>query len=395
MKTTKITDNLFWVGAVDWDLRDFHGYQTEKGSTYNAYLLKDDKTVLLDTVKSGLEDDLIRNIKEVSDLDKIDYIVCNHAEMDHTGSLPKIMELVKPEKLITNAKGKDTLIEHFGDLGWPIEVIKEGDTIETGSRTIRFLGTPMLHWPESMASYIEEDQALVSNDIFGQHWATSERFDDEVDYGELMWQSAKYFANIFLPTAGAARKMLSKLEDQKIDPKLILVDHGLIWREHVSEIIEKYKFWGEQRFFPKAVVVYDTMWGSTSKIARAIGRGLSAEGVSVKLFDLRFNHRSDIITEMLDARAVVLGSSVLNKQILPKMADMLSYMKSLNPGNKIGAAFGSYGWQDAGVKKLNAAMEELKFDIVEDGISFKYVPSEENLSECEKFGERIRKAVLS
>jgi len=395
MKTSRITDNLYWVGAVDWDLRDFHGYETERGSTYNAYLLKDDKTVLFDTVKSDMMGDLLWNIKEVTELDKIDYLVVNHAEMDHSGSLPKVMELVKPEKLITNAKGKETLFEHFGDLGWPIEIIKEGDTIETGSRTIRFIGTPMLHWPESMASFIEEDSILISNDIFGQHWATSERFDDEVDFGELMWQSAKYFANIFLPTAGAARKFLSKLEDQKIEPKMILVDHGLIWRKHIGDIIEKYKFWGEQKYLPKAVLVYDTMWGSTSKIARAIGRGLSGDGVSVKLFDLRFNHRSDVITEMLDARAVLLGSSVLNKQILPKMADMISYMRSLKPGNKIGAAFGSYGWQDSGVKQLNTALEELKIDTIEDGLSFKYVPFEDDLKECEKLGERIKKAILA
>jgi len=394
MKPLEIKSGIYWVGIVDWDLRDFHGYATERGSTYNAYLIRDKKTCLFDTVKSEHTDEFLRNLSEVTDLRSIDYIVVNHAEMDHSGALPTVIEKIQPEKIFGTAKAMEALRAHFGDQGWPFEIVKEGDTIELGTKTIEFIGTPMLHWPESMASFVREDNVLISNDIFGQHWATSERFDDQVDQGELLWQSAKYFANIFLPTAGATRKLVSKLETKGIQPDMLLVDHGLIWRSNVKAIMDKYSFWGGQGYKPKAVIVYDTMWSSTARMARAIGRGLWQEDVSVKLLDLRFNHRSDVITEMLEARAVLLGSPVLNKNILPKMADMLSYMKSLKPGNKLGAAFGSYGWQDSSVKQLNEAMTELKFEVIHDGVSCQYVPAEDDISRCEELGAHVCNAIL-
>ncbi|NIP44834.1 MAG: FprA family A-type flavoprotein [candidate division Zixibacteria bacterium] len=393
MKPLEIKNNIYWVGAVDWDLRDFHGYSTEKGSTYNAYLVVDKKTVLFDTVKVELQKDLLANIQQITDPSRIDYIVVNHAEMDHSGSLPHILNIVKPEKIFCTAKCKDALIRHFHDESWQFEVIKEGDSIELGEKTIQFFDSKMMHWPESMVSYIPEDNLLISNDIFGQHWATSERFDDEVDQGELYWQSAKYYANIFMPFATPAQKFLKKLKENDLKIDMIAVDHGLIWRKDVDKIIGLYDKWSSGRFDKKAIVIYDTMWGSTKKMARAIGKGIASQDISVQVLDLRFNHRSDVITEALDSRAIILGSPVMNNNILPGMGGFLTYMKGLRPKNKIGGAFGSYGWSDKATKILKEYMDDLKFDIIGDGLSTQYVPTDDVLNQCYEYGVEIGKAV--
>jgi flavorubredoxin len=395
MKPIEIKDKIHWVGAVDWDLRDFHGYSTEKGSTYNAYLVMDEKKVLFDTVKFSKLEDLIANLNAVTDPSTIDYIVVNHAEMDHTGSLPEIIGLVNPEKIFCTAKCKEALVEHFHDDTWPFEIVKEGDTVGLGEKTIQFFDSKMLHWPESMVSYIAKDKLLISNDIFGQHWATSERFDDEVDQGELHWQAAKYYANIFMPFATPAQKFLKKLKGNNLEIDMLACDHGLIWRKKVDEIIELYDRWSRQESLKKAIVVYATMWGSTKMMAEAIGKGIASQDVSVGLFDLKLNHRSDVMTEALDAKAIVLGSPVMNNNILPAMGDLLTYLKGLRPGSKLGAAFGSYGWADKGVKTLIEAMSELKFEIIGEGISSKYVPAEEVLENCRAYGEQIGKAVAA
>ena len=396
MKPTAIKKDFWWVGAIDWDLRDFHGYETEKGSTYNAYLVKgNNKVALFDTVKAEHTDTLISNIKQIIEPDRIDYIISNHSEMDHTGALPEILKIVKPEKLLCSRKGAETLQLHFHRDDWPLEIVDKETVLDLGGKTVQFVASPMLHWPESMVSYIPEDAVLISNDIFGQHYASSERFDDEVDQGELHRQAAKYYANIFLPVSSGMGKFLDKLENQKLKLDFLAVDHGLIWRKDIDGIIEKYRFWSSQKTVPKAVIVYDTMWGSTAKMARAIADGLIGNGVSIMVFDLHHNHRSDIITEALDARAIILGSSVLNKNILPKMADFVTYMKGLSPANKIGAAFASYGWNDVATKQLNEIMEGLKFEIVDSGVAAKYVPSEDDLNKCRELGKNIRKAILA
>lgn len=395
MKPIEIKKDIWWVGAIDWDLRDFHGYETEKGSTYNAYLVKgNNKIALFDTVKVEHTETLISNIKQIIDPVKIDYIISNHSEMDHTGALPGILDVVKPEKLFCSRKGEETLKLHFHRDDWPLETVDKETVLDLGGKTVHFISSPMLHWPESMVSYIPEDAVLISNDIFGQHFATSERFDDEVDRGELYWQSAKYYANIFLPVSAGMSRFVDKLENQKLKLDILAVDHGLIWRKDIDGILKKYRFWSSHETIPKAIIVYDTMWGSTAKMAKAVADGITGGGISVKVFDLHHNHRSDIITEALDARAIILGSSVLNKNILPKMADFVTYMKGLSPGNKIGAAFASYGWNDVATKQLNEVMEELKFEIVDPGVGAKYVPSDDDLKKCRELGEKIRQAVL-
>jgi flavorubredoxin len=393
MQPVEIKENIYWVGAVDWDIRDFHGYSTDKGTTYNAFLVIDEKKALFDTVKKNFKSQLVNNISKIVDPSRIDYIIVNHVEMDHSGSLPEILEIVKPEKIICSPSSKKALLAHFHRDDWPYEVVDTGETISLGKKTIQFIETKMLHWPDSMFSYLQEDKLLISSDAFGQHWATSERFDDEVDPSELFQHAAKYYANILLPLSPLVTKLLSQIEKMGLEVDLIAPDHGLIWRNHPGRIIEAYATWSQQKPKKKALVIYDTMWYSTDAMARAIAEGLVLEGVKVKMFDLRVNHRSDIMTEVLDARAIILGSPTLNNGVLPKMADMLTYMKGLRPRNKIGAAFGSYGWSGEAVKLLNQAMEEMKFRVIDPGIRVNYVPSHDDLKQCEALGRKIGKAI--
>jgi len=393
MQATEIAKNMYWVGVVDWGIRDFHGYSTPDGSTYNAYLLVDEKTVLFDTAKKGFSGELLDHIRQIVEPEKIDYIVVNHVEMDHTGCLPEIIDIVKPEKIICSANGKKALLAHFHRDDWPYEVVGTGQTLNTGTKTIKFIETRMLHWPDSMFSYIEEDRLLISQDAFGQHWATSERFDDEVDSSELMYQSGRYYANILLPYSTLIQKLLSDVKQLGLEVDIIAPDHGLIWRSEPAKIIESYDQWSRQVSRNKALVVYDTMWRSTEMMAKSVADGLQREGVSVKLMDLEGSHRSDIMTELLDAKAVVFGSSTLNNGMLPRMADLLAYMKGLRPSGKIGAAFGSYGWGGEAVKLINGILEEMKFEIADPGVRVNYVPTLDDLEKCVELGSKIGRLV--
>ncbi|MBU1716374.1 MAG: flavodoxin domain-containing protein, partial [Proteobacteria bacterium] len=331
MTNNEIKKNIHWVGAVDWNIRDFHGYSVYKGTTYNAFLIMDEKIALVDTVKKTSYSDLLHHIHQLTDPEKIDYLIVNHVEMDHSGCIPEIIELIKPEKVFCSAMGKKTLLSHFHREDWPLEVVKSGQTISLGKKTVHFLETPMLHWPDSMFSYIPEDRLLISSDAFGQHWATSERFDDQVDNAELMAHATKYFANILLLFSPLIQKLLAKVQELNLDIDMIAPDHGLIWRKSPGQIIEAYDKWSRQEASAKAVIIYDSMWHSTTKMAKAILNGLVKEGISTKLMNLKVNHRSDIMTEVLGAKAVIFGSPTLNNGILPSLADIMTYMKGLKP----------------------------------------------------------------
>ena len=394
MKAFEIKNNMFWVGAIDWNVRDFHGYSTYKGTTYNSYLVKDEKIALFDTVKKSHMNELIHHIKQLMDPTEIDYLIVNHVEMDHSGSLPEIVELIKPEKIFCSKMGLKAINEHFHPKGWPLEAVENGQTISLGSKTVQFLETRMLHWPDSMFSYLQEDKVLISSDAFGQHFASSERFDDEVDFSELMEQTSKYYANILTLYSPLIRKLLAKVREMGLEIDLIAPDHGLIWRTHINDVIHAYDDWSQNKGKRKALVIYDTMWKSTEMMAKAITTGIDTTGVSVKLINLAVNHRSDVMTDVLNAKAVVLGCATLNNGMLPRMAGFLMYMRGLKPTNKIGAAFGSFGWSGEAVKLMNTAMEEMKFDILETGIKIKYVPNHTDLQECVEMGKRIGQAVI-
>ena len=393
MKPVEIAKNIHWVGALDWNVRDFHGYTTTKGTTYNAYLVRDEKIALFDTVKEPFKDDLVQNIRQVLGSPKIDYIIVNHVEPDHSSSLPALMDVVKPEKIFCTSMGKNTLLEHYHREDWPYEVVKHGQTIRLGQRTVKFIETRMLHWPDAMFSYLEEDRLLLSSDAFGQHWCTSERFDDEVDPSELMKHASKYYANILLLYSPLVKKLFEAVGKMGLEIKTIAPDHGLIWRSHPAKILQAYDTWSDQKPKQKALIIYDTMWHSTEKMAHAVGGGLAEEKVSVQLLDLKTNHRSDIMTEVLDAGALIFGSATLNNGMLPRMADMLHYLRGLRPQNKIGAAFGSYGWSGEAVSLMNQAMEEMKIRVVDPGMKIKHFPTDKDLGTCEELGRKIGKAL--
>ena len=394
MQPFEIKDNIFWVGAIDWNIRDFHGYSTYKGTTYNSYLVKDEKIALFDTVKKNHINELVDNIKQLMDPTEIDYLIVNHVEMDHSGALPEMVELIKPEKIFCSKMGLKAIQEHFHPVGWPLEAVENGQTISLGSRTVHFLETRMLHWPDSMFSYLQEDKILISSDAFGQHYASSERFDDEVDFSDLMEQTAKYYANILTLYSPLIKKLLAKVQEMGLEIDMIAPDHGLIWRSHIKDVLNAYSDWSQNKGQKKALVIYDTMWESTQKMAKAISSGINMSGVSVKLINLAVSHRSDVMTDVLNAKAVVLGCATLNNGLLPRMAGFLMSMRGLKPTKKIGAAFGSFGWSGEAVKLMNAAMEEMKFDIIETGLRVKYVPDHTNLQECVEMGKRIGQAVI-
>ncbi len=387
-EAVKVTERVYWVGAIDWNVRDFHGYSTDRGTTYNAYLVLADRVTLVDTVKAPFREELVARISSVIDPGKIDYIVSNHSEMDHSGCLPEMIELIGPQKVFASTMGVKALAEHFGD-GLDVTEVKDGDRIDLGDMTITVFETRMLHWPDSMVSYLAEERLLFSQDGFGMHLASSERFDDELPLPLLEREAKKYYANILLPFSRQVLKVLDRLEEAKLGFDLIAPDHGPVWRENRGTILELYRRWAEQKRGNEAVVVYDTMWGSTGKMARAIADGLASGGASVKVMKLRASDRSDIATEVLEAGALVVGSPTINNNIFPTVADLLVYLKGLKPVGLIGAAFGSYGWSGESVGQIEELLEGMKVEIAGEAQRIKYVPDGEALEACRKLGVAI------
>ena len=389
----KVTDNVYWVGAIDWTIRDFHGYTTPRGSTYNAYLVMADDITLIDTVKAPFKDEMLSRIKSVVDPSKIKYIISNHSEMDHSGSLPDVIDFIKPEKVFASAVGVKTLKELFHDQHEIIPV-KDGETLSLGNMELTFMETRMIHWPDSMFTYLAADELLFSQDAFGMHLASFERFADEIPAATLEYEGATYYANIVLPYSPIVLKALDKVAASGLKIKIIAPDHGPVWRRDIGRIIELYKQWALQKPTAKAVVVYGTMWHSTEKMAQAISESLAQAGVRVKLFSMNETHRSEVVYEVLDAGALIVGSPTLNNNILPQMADVMTYLKGLKPANLIGAAFGSYGWSGESVKHLESILKEMKVEIAAESISVKHVPDSDVLEKCREMGKTIAAELL-
>lgn len=387
-KAVRVTDRVYWVGAVDWNVRDFHGYLASRGTTYNAYLIIADRVTLVDTVKAPFRDEMLSRISSVIDPARIDYVVSNHAEMDHSGCLPYVADVLRPEKIFASPMGAKALDSHF-HLGGSIVEVGDGASAELGGVTAVFYETRMLHWPDSMFTYLPGDKLLFSQDAFGMHLATSERFDDEIDRPLMEREGAKYYANILLPLSHLVLKLLEKVGGLKIEIGIIAPDHGPVWRGDAGFILGLYEKWAGRKTLNKAVVFYDTMWGSTDMMARAVADGLSAGGSSVKLMKLRSAHRSDIATELLDAGALVVGSPTLNNNVFPTVADALVYIKGLKPKGLIGAAFGSYGWSGEAVKQVEDALRGMKAEIAAERVNSKYVPGIEELGRCRDLGGAI------
>ena len=392
MQPVQIADGVYNVGVRDWNISDFHGYSTPYGTTYNAYLIVDDTIALIDTVKKPFYEDLIANISAVVDPKKIDCLISNHTEMDHSGSIASVMHRIGMEKPVYCSKmGKKNLSLHFRQ-GLNLQSVENGGEIGLGKRTLQFMETRMLHWPDSMFSYLKEDKILFSSDGFGQHYAGHENFDDQVGDG-ILAHAKKYFANILMLYSAKTLKLLDTVKKAGLDISMICPDHGIIWRGDPGKIISAYERWSRQESGKKALVIYDTMWQSTEKMANAVVEGLAGESIDVRPMHLRKWHRSDIMTEVLDARAVIVGSPTLNNQLFPTVVDFLTYMKGLKPKNKIGAAFGSYGWSGESVRLINRELEEMKFDLVDPGLRIQYVPDPEGLAACSELGRRIGRAI--
>lgn len=387
-QAAKVTDHVYWVGAIDWGIRDFHGYQTSRGTTYNAYLVLADKVTLIDTVKAPFLDEMLSRIGTIIAPDKIDYIISNHSEMDHSGSLPRAISAIKPEKVFASAMGVKALSDHF-HLNQEIIAVNEKEPLNLGSLNLSFVETRMVHWPDSMFTYLSEEGVLFSQDGFGMHLATSERFADEIDDAIMIQEATKYFANILTPLSSIIAKLLKKVGGLGLDIKVIAPDHGPIWRKDAGTMVERYGKWCAQEPTRKAVVAFDTMWQSTAGMARAIGEGLTAGGASARIMPLKSCHRSDVATEILDAGALIVGSPTMNNNIFPTVADLMTYLKGLKPQNLIGAVFGSYGWSGEAAKQLADIFTQMKVDLVAEPLRAKYVPDSEALSQCHSLGMQI------
>jgi flavorubredoxin len=390
-KAEKISANVWWVGASDWNVRNFHGYLTGRGSTYNAYLIIDEKVTLVDTVKGPFADEMLARIASVIDPEKIDYIVSNHSEPDHSGALPEVIAKVKPEKVFASGFGAKTLEAYYGITA---EAVPNGSSIPLGKGNLTFVETRMLHWPDSMVSFYDRDKVLFSQDAFGMHLAASPMWADECDISVLDYEARKYFANILNLQADRVIGLLDALPGLNLDIKIIAPDHGPLWRQDLDWILNLYRDAAEQKYRKRALVAFSTMWHSTEKLAFALAEGIRAAGVEVQLCDLEANDRSAVMTEVGRSGLIAFGAPTMNNQMFPKMADVLNYVKGLRPKNKIGFAFGSYGWSGEGAKQISAELEAMGAEQLEPLFQVKYMPSAEDLCKMTEIGKKLGAALI-
>lgn len=394
MSVIKILPDVYSVGAVDWNVRTFHGhtYATKRGTTYNAYLIIDEKITLVDTVYGPFSQELIENIRQVIPIDKIGYIIANHVETDHSGALPEIMKLAPQAKIFGTERCRDGLYRHYYK-NWDFQVVKSGDKLKLGKKNLEFLEAAMIHWPDSMFTYCPEEELLMPNDAFAQHLATKERFADEVDQCVLWDEAEKYYANILWPLSPIILKKIEEMRKLNIPLKIIAPSHGVIWRRDPLQIINKYVGWAKNEALPKVVLVYESMWGATEKMARKIVEGIEQEGLSVKLFEITGSERTEVIKEMLDARGFIFGSSTHDNGMLTTMAGFLDFVKGLKPRNRIAAAFGSYGWAGGAVKQIEDIAKEAGLELVASGLQVKYMPDKDDLDKCFELGRNFAVAI--
>lgn len=392
MKFNHVTlaENIYSVSAIDWAQRDFHGYDTPRGVTYNSYLIKDEKVALIDAVKYPFAEEHISRLKELVSLDKIDYVIVNHVEPDHSSSLPMLMELLPQAKVVCTIQGKAEIVKYY-QKEYDFMIVKEGDSISLGNRTLKFVPLPMLHWPDSMATYLEEDEILFSNDAFGQHICSSKLFDDENDLPVIIDEARKYYANILMPVTKVAQRALPKVESLSI--KMIAPSHGLVWRSHIPEIIKAYEKWSVLESEAKVVIVYDSMWGATEKMARKILEGIASTGVKAVLMRANVTPGSDIAKEILEARGVIIGSPTQHNGILATIGNILYYLRGLQPKGKIAAAFGAYGWAGGANPMIEEALTAAGMEI-HPGITVKWSADQQEMGACFTFGKQFGELIL-
>ena len=393
---TGLKPGVYWVGVVDWELKTFHGHElsTHRGSSYNAYLIRDEKTVLVDTVWGPFRERLIENIREIVDPREIDIVVANHAETDHSGGLPEVMRYAPNATVVVSKRGAESIEGHYHQ-PWNFQVVGTGDTIDIGQNKLAFVEAPMLHWPDSMFTYLTGHNILMPNDAFGQHYATAFRFNDQVDRAELYEEALKYYANILTPFSDRVGKKIDEVLGLGLPVDMIAPSHGVIWRDDPLQIVRQYQQWASQEPEPRAVVLYDTMWHGTQRMAEAIGQGLADAGVDHKIINVAIADRNDALVEVFRSRTIAVGSPTVSNDVLATLTPILHDIKGLKFKNKLGAAFGCYGWSGEAVKRIEAHFEACKIPVIREGIRCKWQPRAEDLEACRAFGRELGTATLS
>lgn len=389
----KIKNNVYWIGKKDWELRKFHGneYSAHRGSTYNSYLIKEEQIVLIDTVWMPFSKEFVKNLSKEIDLDKIDYVIANHAEIDHSGALPELMEHIPKTPIYCTANGVKSLKGHYHK-DWNFRVVKTGDTLDLGNdKQLVFVEMKMLHWPDSMACYMTKDNILFSNDAFGQHYATEYMYNDLVNQNELFTECIKYYANILTPFSSLVDKKIKEVLSLNLPIDIIATSHGVIWRDNPTQIVEKYLSWANAYQENQITILYDTMWDGTKRMAEAISKGIveTDKNVNVKLYKVANSDKNDIITEIFKSKTILVGSPTIGGGILSSIAEIIEMIKGLRFQNKKAASFGCYGWSGESVKILKELLEKSGFSVINDGIRALWNPDEESIEKCVEFGREI------
>jgi anaerobic nitric oxide reductase flavorubredoxin len=387
-----VKNNVHWVGKIDWELRKFHGdeYSTHRGSTYNAYLIKEEKVALVETVWSPFAKEFVANLAGEIDLKKIDYVIANHAESDHSGALPELMQHIPDTPIYCTKNGIKSLKGHYHQ-DWNFNVVKTGDRLSLGKKELIFIEAPMLHWPDTMFCYLTQDNILFSNDAFGQHYATEYMFNDLVDQSELFEECLKYYANILTPFSPMVIKKIKEVLSFNLPLDIICTSHGVIWRDKPEQIVEKYLEWANDYQENQITIIYDTMWNGTRVMAEKIAGGIkdADNEVNVKLFNLAKSDKNDVITEVFKSKAILVGSPTINRGILVSVAGTLEEIKGLKFKNKKAAAFGCYGWSGESIKIISGILEESGFDVIDEGLKVMWNPDDESITKCTGFGKQI------
>jgi flavorubredoxin len=390
MKAVEIKPDIYWVGAIDWAIRDFHGYIVPNGTTYNNYLILDDMVTLFDTVKHDFSHITVENIKSLVDPAKIRNIIINHIENDHSTSIAEIMHLAPNATIHITERGKKGLAKFYDLSRWDIKTVKTGDTLNIGKRNLLFIETPMLHWPDSMMTYVKEDKLLISQDAFGQHYASAARFDDEFltcfSVSELEDAVEDYYANILMPFGTLIKTKIAEIQKLGLEIDMIAPDHGIIWRKDPAKIINMYLDMANGKADLRVVIIYDTMWKSTEQMTVPIMQGIKDAGVDVQVIKLRATPISAAVKEFWQARGCLIGSPTLNNSMFPTIAEFLSYLKGLRPKNRIAGAFGSYGWGGGAVRDIYEELKKMGLETVEPGVQVIYKPSADEEQRCYEFG---------
>ena len=388
----KVINNVHWVGKIDWELRKFHGneYSTHRGSTYNSYLITEEKTALVDTVWAPFAKEYVNNLAGEIDLEKIDFVVANHAEIDHSGALPELLERIPDTPVYCTANGVKSLTGHY-HRDWNFQVVKTGDRLSLGSKELIFVEAPMLHWPDSMFCYLTGDNILFSNDAFGQHYTSEYLFNDLVDQNELYTECLKYYANILTPFSSLVEKKIQEFLGLNLPLDIICTSHGVIWRNNPAQIVERYLQWAKGYKENQITIVYDTMWNGTRVMAESIAKGIirTDRDVNVKLFNIASSDKNDVLAEVFKSKAVVFGSPTVNRGILTSLAGLLEEIKGLSFQEKKAAVFGTYGWSGESTRVLAESLQQAGFTVVDDGLKVLWNPSEQSIEECVSYGRKL------